>query len=90
MVDVVLGASVFEGMDPDRLAGFKRGLDVGCGRTRVAGRGEMGTVVGQHGMDLVGHGRHEGAPEVGRDPAGGFLMPLSEGELGRAVDGDEE
>src|SRR5215211_2868963 len=70
--------------------GFKRGLDVGCGRTRVAGRGEMGTVVGQHGMDLVGYGRDQVSEEVAGNAARGLLVQLSKGELGGAVDGHEE
>jgi len=46
MIDIALGAGVFEGMRPDRLTGVDRGLNVGGGRAGVAGRGEVGSVVG--------------------------------------------
>jgi hypothetical protein len=41
MIDIALGAGVFEGMRPERLSGVDRRLDVGCGRAGVAGRGEV-------------------------------------------------
>ncbi len=41
-------------------------------------------------MNLVGHGLNEMAQEVARHPARGPLVQLDEGELGRAVDGDEQ
>ena len=41
-------------------------------------------------MDRGGHGRDEGAEEVRRDPAGCFLVQLSERELARAVDGPKQ
>ena len=60
-------------------------------RPAVAGGvSEVRAVVGQHGVDLVGDGRGEGPQEVGGDAAGGLLVQLDEGELGRAVDGHEE
>ena len=43
---------------------------------------ELGAVVGEHGVNPVGHGRHKRAQEVGGDPARGFFMQLGEGELG--------
>src|SRR5215207_11310327 len=47
-------------------------------------------VVGEHGVDPVGHGRDEAAKEVARDTPRRLLVRLGEGELGRAVDGHEE
>ena len=41
-------------------------------------------------MDLVGHGRDQGAQEVARDAAGDPFMQLDEGELGRAIDRDQQ
>jgi hypothetical protein len=41
-------------------------------------------------MDLIGHGLEQRVQKVGRNPLGGFLMDLDEGELRRPVDGDEE
>ena len=61
------------------------------GRPAVAGWvGEVGAVVGEHGVDLVGHGRDEATKEVARDTPRCLLVQLDKGELGRAVDGDEE
>ena len=40
-------------------------------------------------MHLVGHGLDEMPEEVARDPPRCLLVKLDEGELGRAVDGDE-
>jgi hypothetical protein len=51
---------------------------------------ELDAVVGEHGVDPVGHGGDEGDEEGrGGDP-GGRLHQLDEGELAGAVDGDEE
>ena len=50
----------------------------------------MSAVIGEHGVDLVGHGRDEAAKEVARDTPRRLLVQLGEGELGRAVDGHEE
>ena len=50
----------------------------------------MGAVVGEHRVDLVRHGRDQGPQEVARHPPCGFLMQLGEGELARAIDGDEQ
>src|SRR5215204_2406496 len=50
----------------------------------------VGTVVGEHGGNLVGHGRDQGAQEVGRNAAGDPLMQLHEGELGCAVERDQQ
>jgi hypothetical protein len=56
MVDVVLGASIFEGVRPNELSSLRGGLDVRSRRTRIAWRGEVGSVVGEDGMDLVRDG----------------------------------
>jgi len=53
ITDVVLGAGVFEGMRPNELSSLRRGLDVRRNRVRPAWRGEVGSVVGKDGMDLV-------------------------------------
>jgi hypothetical protein len=45
-------------------------------------------VIGQHRMDLVGHGLDEGAEEVGGYARGS--LELDEGKLGGPVDRDEE
>jgi hypothetical protein len=96
VLDAVLATGMVEGMDaPDaRLAaGGPEGVDGGLGLGVLGegqGVGELGAVVGQHGVDAVGHGVHEGVQEVGRDPARGLLVQPGEGELARAVDGHEQ
>jgi hypothetical protein len=44
MVDVVLGAGVFEGVRPDWLAVLDRQFDIGGGGADVSGRGEVSTM----------------------------------------------
>ena len=50
----------------------------------------MSAVVGEHGVDLVGHGRDQVAKEVTRDTPCCLFVQLDKGELGRAVNGYEE
>ena len=90
MIDVVLSAGVFEGVRPDGLSGVQGGLDVGRSRARIAWRGEVGSVVGEDGMDLVRDGGDQAAQEVSGGAARHLLVQLDEGELRRSVDGDEE
>jgi hypothetical protein len=90
VIDVVLGAGVFEGVRPNELSSLQGGLDVGRGRTRIAWRGEVGSVVGEDGMDLVRDGGDHAAHEVPRGAARHLLVHLDEGELRRSVDGDEQ
>src|ERR1700729_3226148 len=90
MIDVVLGAGIFEGVRPDRLPSLQGGLDVrGC-RTRIARCGEVGSVVGEDRVDLVGDGGDRAAQEVSRGATRHLLVQLDEGELRRSVDGDDE
>ena len=56
----------------------------------VAWRGEVGSVVGQHRVDLVGDGGDQAAQEVCRGAARDLLVQFDEGELGRSVDRDEQ
>jgi hypothetical protein len=90
MVDVVLGASIFEGVRPNELSSLEGGLDVRSRRTRIAWRGEVGSVVGEDGMDLVRDGGDQAAQEVSRGAARHLLVHLDEGELRRSVDGDKQ
>ncbi len=59
MLDVVLGASVFEGMGLEALAICDGLLDQRHGGAAGAGCSELDTVVGEHGVDLVGDGRDQ-------------------------------
>ena len=90
MVDIVAGTSKLEAVSSEGLAGRNRLLDDGGGRGDVAGRGEVGAVVGEHRVHPVGHGLDEMPEEIARDPPRRSSMELDEGELGRAVDGDEQ
>jgi hypothetical protein len=56
VVDAGAGAGALEGMSTERF--FARDLlsDLGRAPGVAAGVGEEGTVVGQHGVELVGHG----------------------------------
>jgi len=90
MIEVVRGAGVFEGVRPHRFSGVESGLDVRRGRTRIAWRGEVGSVVGEDGVDLVGDGGDQPAQEVPGRAARHLVMQLDEGELRGPVDGDDE
>ena len=61
MVDVVLGASIFERIRQEAFSSIHHASDLGGGRADVSKRREVGAVVGQHGVDLVGHDLDEGA-----------------------------
>ena len=90
VIDVVLGAGVFEGVRPNELSSLQGGLDVRRRRARIAWRGEMGSVVGEDGVDLVSVGGDQAAQEVPRGATRHLLVHLDEGELRRSVDGDEQ
>ncbi len=90
MIDVVLGAGVFEGVRPNEFSSLEGALDVGRGRTRMAWGGEVGSVVGEDGMDLVRDGGGQAAQEVPCGAARHLLVHLDDDELRRSVDGDDE
>lgn len=50
----------------------------------------MGVVVGQHRVDLVRNRGNEMPEEVGSRPAGHLFVQFDKGELGRAIDGDQQ
>jgi hypothetical protein len=90
MIDPGLRAGELEGVGPEEFSLRQSFLDLRDRRASRPWRRELDAVVGQHGVDLVGHGFEETAEEVGRDPRRGFLVQLDEGELRGAVDGDEQ
>ncbi len=64
--------------------------DLRNGRPSRTGRRELDPVIRQDRVYLVGHGCDQVPEEVARDTGSGLLVQLDEGELGRAVDGDEQ
>jgi len=68
MIDIILSAGVFESVRPDGLSGVEGGLDVGCRRARIARRSEVGSVIGEDGVDLVGDFGDQAAQEVSGGP----------------------
>jgi hypothetical protein len=56
----------------------------------AAERGEVGSVVGEDGVDLVRDGGDQAAQEVPRRTARHLLMQLDEGELRGSVDCDQQ
>ena len=91
MIDIVLGAGVFEGVRPEELLlSLQGGLDVPRSRARIARRGEVGSVVGEDGMDPVRDRGDQAAQEVPGGAARHLLVELDKGELRRSVDGDEQ
>ena len=90
MIDIVLSAGVFEGVRPDGLSGVEGGLDVGGCRARIAWRGEVGSVVGEDRVDLVGDGGDEAAQEVSGGPARDLFVQFDEGELRGPIDCNDE
>ena len=89
VLNVIGGAGIFEGMGPEEFAVGDGLPDQRDSRAAGAGRGELDTVVGEHGVDLVGHGRTQPEQELSRDGSGGLLVKFDEGELGGAVDRHE-
>jgi hypothetical protein len=69
-------------VSPDDLSGFDCSLNVGCGRTRVARRGEV--------LPLSVSGRDQVSEEISRNAAGGLFVQLDESELRCPVDRREE
>jgi len=90
MIDIVEGAGMFEGMREERLSLGAHVLDLGWGPGLAGGIGEVGSVVGEDGMDPVGDGLDEAAQEVGGDATRHFFMQFDEGELRGSVDRDYE
>jgi hypothetical protein len=75
---------------PNELSSLQDGLDVRRRRARIAWRGEVGSVVGEDDMDLVGDGGGQAAQEVPRGAPRHLLVHRDEGELRRSVDGEDE
>jgi hypothetical protein len=75
---------------PDGLSGLEGGLDVGGCRARIAWRGEVGSVVGEDRVDLVGDGGDQAAQEVSGGPARDLFVQFDQGELRGPIDCNDE
>ena len=75
---------------PKRALQLQGGLDVRRRRARIAWRGEVGSIVGEDGVDLIRDSGDQAAQEVPGGAARHLLMQFDEGELRRSVDGDDE
>ena len=89
VVDIVVGAGIFEGMRSeglllgDHLPDFHRRPGV------ASGIGEVGSVVGKDRVDLVRDGLDQPTQEVAASPRD-LLTEFDEGELRGPVDRDEQ
>ena len=63
VVDVGLGAGELEGVSAEEFAALESEFDLRSCGTAIAGRGEVDSVVGEHGVDLVRHGCEQGLEE---------------------------
>ena len=72
------------------LAGAPGRWDVLTAAFLRTGMSELDAIVGEQGVDPVGHGLDQGMEEVGRDLACRLLMQLGKGKLACAVDGHEQ
>ena len=86
MIDIVEGAGVFEDMRAEELSLGDHRLDPGGGPGFAGGIGEVGSVIGEDGVD----GFDEAAQELRGGAARHFLMQFDEGELRRPINGDDE
>ena len=90
MVYVQLGAGELERMAEEALVLCLHLLDI-AGRPAIArGVGEVRPIVGEHGVDFIGHRGGEVTQEVSGDPTGGLLVQLDKGELGSAINGHKQ
>lgn len=90
MVDLGLGADELESMGMEAFALLDRKPDLGDYRAGVAGGGEVGAVIGQHGVDPIGNGCDEIAEEIAGDMLRGLFVQFDEGELRCSVYGDRQ
>lgn len=90
MLDVEIGAGRLEGVAAEGHALGPHRLDVFWRPAIPGGLGEVGAVVRQYDVDLIGNGLGEVTQEVACDAPGRLPVQLDEGELGRPVDGDQQ
>lgn len=89
VIDVVSGACQFEGMGTEAFAVGDSLLDQRYCRSTTARGGKMDAIVGQYGVDLVGHGLDQAEQKVARCRGLGLLVQFDKGELAGPVDRHE-
>ena len=90
MIDIIEGAGVFEGMGEEGFPVSDHVPDFCRGPCIASGIGEVGSVVGEDGVDPIGDGFDQAAQEVRGRAARHLLMQFDEGELRGPIDRDEE
>ena len=90
VIDIVKGAGVFEGVRVEEPPLGDHLLDLGWGPGFAGGIGEVGSVVGEDGVDPVGDGFDQAAQEVRGRAARHLLMQFDEGELRGPINRDKE
>jgi len=73
----------------EHLASLDCDLDVQGVRSLGAWRGEVGAVVGEHGVYLIRRGVDQAAEELGCNAPCGLFVKLGKGELADAVNGHQ-
>ena len=76
-----MAATLIVGLVAEGLVACDQLLDRRCRPTRAPGIGEVQTVVGEPGMDLVGNSGDQMQQELSRDGRGGLRVQLGEGKL---------
>ena len=90
MIDIIEGAGVFERMRVEEPPLGDHLLDLGWGPGFAGGVGEVGSVVGEDGVDFVGDGGDQAAQEVRGRAARHLLVQFDEGELRGPINRDDE
>ena len=89
MFDAIFFTGVVEGMDRmDAMGIFDQWLFYDR-LAEVGGVGELDAIVGQDGVDCIGHRRHETMQEISGNPARRRVMQFGVGELRCTVDSNK-
>lgn len=89
MVDVVLSTGQNEAMAAEPGLLRNQLLDLGRRPIIASGVSEMGSVVGQHGVDPVRNGVDQAAEEVSGVAPADLLVQFSKGKLAGTINGNE-
>ncbi len=90
VVDVETCAGEFESVGSEEFTALESEFDVGGGGAGVAWSSEVGTVVGEDGVDAVRESFLQSVEKGGSFRSSGARNQAGESEFGSAIDGDEE